>query len=734
MNMLALRRHGPRIAITLVAVLMALLHASNVLPLPFIARLDNFLYDVRMRATMPQTPDGRIVIVDIDDPSLQAKGQWPWARDRLAQLTTEIMERQQAAVLGYDVLFTEPDRGPGADAAFAKALEGKRVALGYFLTQTPAARASGALPPPLLPPAAFPPGREYLTHWNGFGASIGSLASAAPAAGFLNALTEPESDGVLRAAPLLAYYDGPSAPHGYYGSLGLAVYRLATQAELLVPVLAPKSLFSPSGAPELEGLLFGGVSGVADGQRLRVPVDSRAGMLVPYLGPGGARGGTFRYFSAADVLDGKLAPGTLRGAIVLIGTSAHGLQDVRTTPVSANYPGVEVHANVVASLLDRRFLAVPQDAPGYDFVQLLVAGLLLAFGLSMMSAPRALLLALGTAAALIGLNTWLYLGAGLVYPLAGALVMTALAFVLNMSWGYFVEARTRRGLVRLFGNYVPPQLVKEMQADPRRYSMQAQSKVLTVMFCDMRGFTELSERMTPAELQSFLHTVFTRLTAIISAHRGTVDKYMGNCVMAFWGAPVDMPDHATLAVRAAIEMSEAVRELNRANRGSGRPPIGVGIGLNTGVMSVGDMGSDLRRSYTVVGDAVNLASRLEGLSAHYDVDIVASSETQQSVPAFIWQELDRVRVKGRVQTVTIFTPIGVLGAVADGQQDEQVAWLQVLAAYRAQDWDACEAALEALRRRDAKKVLYRLYAQRLASLKLMPKTPNWDGATRFDTK
>ncbi len=722
------RRHWPRIAITLLPVLVALLQASGLLSLPFIQRLDDFLYDVRLRATMPGTPDPRIVIVDIDDTSLQQLGQWPWSRDRLAQLTTELMERQQAAVLGFDVLFTEPDRTDGADAAFAAALAGHRVALGYYFMQTPAPRAFGGLPEPVLPGAAFPAGSDYATRWNGFGASIAGLARAAPAAGFINRLVYADNDGMVRATPLLARYDGPGAPSGYYESLGLAVYRLATGAPPVTPAFVPGS-GRAGAAPVLEALRIGSGS---DG--LRVPVDGRANALVPYRGAGGPAGGSFRYVSAAQVLDGGLPAGTLRGAIVLVGASAPGLQDLRATPVSAAYPGVEVHASLISGLLDGRLPEVPDYAPGYNLAVLLLAGLLLAFGLSVLSAPRAVLLALATLAALIALNSWLYVRAGLVLPLAASLLMTALAFLLNMSWGYFVETRARRGLARLFGTYVPPQLVDEMLADPGRYSMRAQSKRLTVMFCDMRGFTSLSEQLTPAELQAFLHTVFSRLTTIISAHRGTVDKYMGDCVMAFWGAPVDMPDHAALAVRAALGMSDAVRELNHAHRASGRPPISVGIGLNTGMMSVGDMGSDLRRSYTVVGDAVNLASRLENLSAHYGVEIIASSATQESVPGYRWQELDRVRVKGRTQAVTVFTPVAPAGVAAPQLDAELARWQQVLAAYRAQDWAACEAMLDPLRERDAKKVLYRLYAERLASMKLLPKTPDWDGATRFDTK
>jgi adenylate cyclase len=259
-----------------------------------------------------------------------------------------------------------------------------------------------------------------------------------------------------------------------------------------------------------------------------------------------------------------------------------------------------------------------------------------------------------------------------------------------------------------------------------------------VMFCDMREFTRLSEQMTPAELQTFLNTLFSRLTDVISAHRGTVDKYMGDCVMAFWGAPIDTPDHATLAVRAALEMAEAVRDVNKAHGAEGRPQISVGIGINSGVMSVGDMGSAARRSYTVVGDAVNLASRLEGLSAHYGVEIVASGATRDLAPGFLWQELDSVLVKGKAQAVAVFTPwaadTGARTAAEQRQHEQLQRWADVLAAYRRQDWAAGRNLLDPLLAADAKKVLYQLYAQRLASMALRPQDPEWDGATRFETK
>ncbi|MEJ7686396.1 MAG: adenylate/guanylate cyclase domain-containing protein [Variovorax sp.] len=746
------QRHWPRIAITLVPVLLALLHVAGAWRLPFLDRLDQLIYDARLRATMPRTADSRIVIVDIDDTSLEQLGQWPWRRDTLARLTDEIMTRQQAAVLGFDVLFVEPDASSGLpvlrqlaagplrgdpgfaaeverlapqldhDAVFAKALAGRRVALGFYFTQTAKARGIGQLPAPVLPAEAFPPGRDYATHWNGFGANLPALTAAAPAAGFLNVLLDANDDGVVRSVPLIARYQGPQAQPGYYESLALAVYRMAAASGATPPAIAPS--FAPmQGPPPLEALMIG--SGPAP---LAVPVGQRASMLVPFRGPGGARGGSFRYIPAADVINRTLPAGELENKIVLIGATAPGLQDLRVTPVDAAFPGVEVHANIISALLDRRLLSAPVYAPGYEVVMVLAAGLLLAFGLSLLSAARAVLLAVSVGALLVGLNTWLYLSAGLVLPLATALVMAGLALVLNMSWGYFVEARASRSLAELFGTYVPPQLVDEMRADPKRYSMRAESKELTVMFCDMRGFTHLSEQMAPAELQAFLNVVFSRLTQIISAHRGTVDKYMGDCVMAFWGAPVDTPGHAALAVQAAREMAAAVHQINDAHRASGRPEISVGIGINTGVMSVGDMGSAVRRSYTVVGDAVNLASRLEGLCGHYGVEIVASQATRAAAPGFVWQELDRVCVKGRAVAVQIFAPVAASG------EEALDAWHRVLAAYRAQDWAQAQTLLAPMMAADAKNVLYRLYAQRLASLKLQPKDPNWDGATRFDFK
>ncbi|MGO4392608.1 CHASE2 domain-containing protein [Variovorax sp. M-6] len=753
----ALRRHGARIAITLLPVVLALAHVLGAWQLPFLERLDRFIYDVRLRATMPGTLDPRIVIVDIDDPSLQQLGQWPWGRDQVARLTTEVMERQQARALGFDVLFVEPDAGSGLealrqlakgplkgqaglageierlspgldhDAAFARTLAGRRVALGFYFTRTAEPRAKGQLPAPVLPAGAFPEGSEHTTRWNGFVGSIELLAEAAPAGGFLNVVLDRDVDGVVRSVPLIARYEGDDAQPGYYESLALVVHRLAAGVVGLVPVLAPTG--SAGGPPPLEALMLS--TGTA---QLRVPVDRTASVLVPFRGPGGPRGGSFRHVSAAEVIRGALAPGELKDKIVLVGSTAPGLTDLRSTPVGADFPGVEVHANIVSGLLDSRIPAVPDYAVGYELVMLIAAGLALAFGLSLSTAPRAVGAAVLISAALIGVNTWLYLGAGLVLPLAASLVMVALSFVLNMSWGYFVEARSSRGLAALFGTYVPPELVDEMRADPRRYTMRAENRELTVMFCDMRGFTRLAEQMAPADLQAFLNTFFSRLSEVISAHRGTVDKYMGDCVMAFWGAPVEAADHAELAVQAAIEMAAAVHELNGRHRLSGLPQINVGIGINTGVMSVGDMGSAVRRSYTVVGDAVNLASRLEGLGVHYGVEIVASEATRRAAPGFAWQELDSVRVQGKARTVRIFTPVGRQASVGPQARLELQQWENALSAYRLQDWLQAQAILSPLLAADAKKVLYQLYAQRLASMSLQPKDPQWDGATRFDSK
>lgn len=254
------------------------------------------------------------------------------------------------------------------------------------------------------------------------------------------------------------------------------------------------------------------------------------------------------------------------------------------------------------------------------------------------------------------------------------------------------------------------------------------------MFCDIRGFTTLSERMEPVQLQALLNTLFSRLTHVIRQQRGTIDKYMGDCVMAFWGAPVAAPDHAHLAVQAALDMVQAVHAVNTEHQAQGLPAIGVGVGLNTGPMCVGDMGSDVRRSYTVIGDAVNLGSRLEGLCKAYGVEIVASESTHAQAPGFVWLELDRVRVKGKEQAVAIYYPLGVAGRVAGENLQAMESWHRWLAAFRAQNWPLCDELWPSIQSNPAGDKLLHFYAQRLQERRVLPYDPDWDGATHFDTK
>jgi adenylate cyclase len=747
-----LSRHWPRIAVTLIPLVFALLHAMGVLHIGVLQRLDDIIYDARLRATMPRTMDDRIVIVDLDEKSLEEIGRWPWSRNRMAEMVDELFDRQKVAVTGFDIVFAEPDESSGLkrlrqlaqgelkdssgfaskidqlqgaldyDALFAKTLKGRQIVMGYYFTSDRGGHTSGLLPSPVMEADSLKGRAIKFLHWTGYGSNIEQLAKAAPVGGFFNPV--PDADGLLRSVPLLSEYD-----NHYYESLSLAVFRMAIGSPPVEPGFPPEKYLSR----DYQGLESVKLR-IASDKSLSIPVAEGVIAWVPFRGPGGPNGGSFKYVSASDIVNHKLAPETLKGKIVLVGTTAPGLQDFRATPVAETYPGVEAHANLISGFLDGRIPVKPDYAKGYAFIVLMIAGLTLAFGLPLLSATRAVILSVAVIAVVTALNMYLYSAEGLVLPLAAALVMSIVAFALNMSYGYFVEARSKRELAKLFRGYVPPELVDEMEKDPEAYTMKATNKELTVMFCDMRGFTKMSEKMEPTQLQELLNSVFNRLTEIIARNRGTIDKYMGDCVMAFWGAPVDLPNHAHLAVKTAMEMANAVRKINEEHRAKGVLEIGVGIGLNTGTMCVGDMGSEDRKAYTVIGDSVNLGSRLEGLSKVYGVDIVVSESTRKIAPEFAWQELDRVRVKGKEQAVSIFWPLAPADRLEKAHQEELKTWATFLKAYRAQDWDQCDVQLLNLQRANPKKYLYELYTERVASMRLLPFDPEWDGATNFETK
>lgn len=746
----ALIKQGRRLAVILLPLCLLLGHVLGGYQLSLISRLDALLYDTRLRLTLPGSLDERVVIVDIDEKSLAEVGHWPWGRDQLALLTQRLFDQYGISALGFDVLFSEADTSSGLhalqalvrhagpddpllaqrvqqlvpqlnyDHRFAQVLQGRPVVLGYYFTSDREGRRKGVLPAPVLSSAGLPAEGLQVLDWDGYGASLAELAAAAPLAGFFNSVTD--EDGMVRSLPLVAHFEGR-----YYESLALGLYRAAKGLPQVVPLLA-----SAQAPPVLEALGL-----IGPGLQQRIPVDERGTTLIPFRGAGGPRGGSYRYLSAVDVLQGRVDAAALRGRIVLVGSTSPGLLDLRATPVGQTYPGVESHANVVSGLLDQRLAVRPDYALGYEVLMLIGVATFLALTLPRVGAVAALALGVVTLLGVIGLNLALYQAGDLVLPLASTLLLVLLVLAGHMSYGYLVESRAKRRLAGVFGTYVPPELVDQMLLAPERYSMRAASCEMTVMFCDMRGFTRLSEGLSPEALQDLLNSLFSRLTLCIRRHQGTIDKYMGDCVMAFWGAPVVQADHAVRAVAAALDMVAEVALFNQERQAQGLSPIAVGIGLNTGIMRVGDMGSDLRRSYTVIGDAVNLASRLEGLSKLYGVSIVASESTRaQADTTALWQALDWVRVQGKEDAVAIFCPwpSSTQGLAASLTEDQAKAWDQFLLAYRVKDWAVCQQMLENLQNVECLVGVCQLFKQRLLAFSQHLPAADWDGVTVLDTK
>jgi adenylate cyclase len=736
-----------RVGISVVWLMLFILQISGYFGHNVLDELEAISYDSRLLLTLPRTVDKRIVVLDIDEKSLAAEGQFPWSRSKLAQLVTQLFDRYQIGVLGFDVDFAEHDRasaggfldtlakGPLADLPgfadrlpklrqdydfdrqFAAAVAGKPVVLGmFFKSQVPEGEQAetGSICAPLIGAETRKQFEVKFVPAAGFGGNVAELQAAAPSCGFYDN-PKVDDDGIFRRVPLMQEYKGQ-----VYPSLALSMTQMALGN-------APVSLeFDPPDVHtslHLERVHIGKIS---------APVDGEVAVYVPY------RGGqhSFPYVSATDVLHGNADPAVLKGAIVLMGTTAAGLLDLRSTPVQKAYAGVEVHANIISGLLDGR---IKQKAPYYDGIQaimFLVIAILMALLYPRLSPLIGSLLVAGIIGAVIGLAFFAWNSGNFIMPLGIPVVMTLALFLTHMLNGFFFESRGKREISKLFGQYVPPALVEEMAANPTAISMETEKRQMTVLFTDVRGFTTISEKYAdkPGELSDLMNHFLSALTEVVFRHRGTIDKYMGDAIMAFWGAPLEDAEHGLHALQAALEMPKALRRLDEEFDRRGWPKLHIGVGVNTGFMSVGNMGSEFRVAYTVISDAVNLGSRLEGLTKEYSVEVICSEFTRATAPDWAYRELDLVKVKGKNEPVAIFEPLGPRESVDETVRQDLLRMRAGLRAYRAQRWDEAEREFFGLSQSGRPHPVYELYLERIAEKRMQPPPADWDGSTAFKTK
>ena len=740
-----LTKFGARWGIGLFLILLACAHAMEILPSNTLDRLDIFFYDLRVRVQQPKL-ESRVVIVDIDEKSLNEIGRWPWSRNVFADIIDNLTDYYQVRAVGFDIQFSEPDLSSGYttleslgktelkdvpgferklaelkpqldyDQRFAKAIKGKPVVLGYYLSPE---QKKGVLPAPAFSASDLNGRRLDAISFKGYDANIAELQSAARAGGFFNADLDP--DGILRSTLLLGRIDDR-----YYESLGLATARIALKADPVAPVFLAHSARDYG---VLDSLLLD-----SKPEPHRVPVEDFLKVQIDYRGTGGPHGGGFRYLSATDVLHKRVDFQDLANKIVLIGTTAPGINDLRATPMNPEYPGVEAHANIISSILDGKFKQRPEFAEVFDVLQILSVGLTLIVALSFLKPLPSILFTAVAGVAVVWFNFWLYRSGNMVLPVAMVLVLMLSLFVFNVAWGYWFEFRKGRAITNLFGEYVAPELVEVMAEDPENYNMEGEKRAITTMFADVRNFTTISESLEANTLREYINRYLTDVSEDIRGNRGTLDKYIGDCVMAFWGAPVALEDHAARAVASALQMLKTAKRLNQEYIERGWPPLKIGIGVNTGEVRVGDMGSKIRRAYTVMGDPVNLASRLEGLTKEYGVSLAVGEETMRAAPQFAYRELDRVRPKGKNEPVAIYEPICLESELDPAMRRTLARWHEALHLYREQKWDKAEAILRELYDEYPDEWLYDIFLESIEEFRANPPGPDWDGVTTFKTK
>ena len=681
-----------------------------------------------------------VVIVDIDEASLKEIGQWPWPRTVVADLVSKLKDRGAVAI-GFDIIFAEPDRMspavavesfrglddetrsklaslPSNDEVLADAMKRARVIVGQSgspLSQ-PRSDAEKALQTgfAIIGPDPTP----LLVTFKGLLRNVPLIEQAAAGRGVLS--IDPDRDGIIRRVPVIL-----------------------TAQDVLVPSLAMEMLRVVTGSGAIQvradeaGVQSVGVRGLA------VPTDNRGRVWVHFNKIDRERS----YVSAKDLLQGRLPPDRVRGRLVLFGTSAIGLFDIKTTPVDAAMPGVEVHAQILESVLTKAQLAPVPDAIGAEIVIAVLLGLAIIVAAPALSPTVVVVLGAAMVAGLVGLSWYLFAMHSLLLDFTYPLMSSWLIYLVLTFVNYFREQRQRQQIRSAFGYYLSPHMVEQLARSPEKLVLGGEERRMTILFSDVRGFTTISEHFkdNPQGLTQLMNRFLTPLTNAIIERKGTIDKYIGDAIMAFWNAPVDDAEQEVNACDAALAMQERAVELNaelkqEAETGGGTyMPLRIGIGLNTGPCVVGNMGSDFRFNYSVLGDTVNVASRLEARTKDYRLPLVIGSRTaERAQEKFTTMEIDLIQVKGKKEPEAVFTVLG-RSALKDDPHCTELRALNadMLVAFRKQDWDGALALIE--RCRSAANGLdvaglYDMYVERISTYRADPPPPDWDGVYEAESK
>lgn len=671
---------------------------------PSLQQLDFRMKDARFRIRGPVKPDKDVVVVAIDHKSVKEIGRWPWSREVTGRLVENLGQYYGAKVTALDIVFSEP-QNLAADRALAASInKAGNVVLGYFFRDEknePPAAAMTQLEGAKLKLLKIAEGVQSIPipEFTSLDLNIPMVGAKALDFGFFNA--RPDSDGLYRRSILLLLYNGD-----IYPSLAMKALRHYLGSEIMLDVKQ------------------WGVDSLQIGS-MRIPSREDGTMALNFYGPTG----TFTTVSATDVINKRLPKDILNGRIAFVGATEVGIYDLRPTPFDATLPGIEIHATMAANALEKRFLKYDSVTQEMEIACIFVLPILLGGLLALAPGTFVGLAVLAVVTAAFGaFNYGMFSTAfrdmTLIYPFFGI----AMTYLGSEAWRNLVVERKGRHLKKAFSSYVSPDLVKQIEKDPDKLVLGGEQRELTILFSDIRGFTTVSESLTPPELVKLLNEYLSPMTRIVLEERGTLDKFIGDAVMAIFNAPLDVPGHATHACTAAVRMMEKLQELNKGFAAKGMHTLDIGVGINTGPAVVGNMGADIRFDYTAIGDSVNLASRLEGLNKYYATHILVSEDTRKQVEEglFAFREVDRVKVKGKHLPIVMYE-------LMIANTDILPSFEQGLSFYRAQDFAAARGLFDELVASYSDGPS-RLYSERCAEYIEHPPPPDWDGVYTAKSK